>query len=184
MLPLVLADLEDRDDVRVVQAGGLLRLVAEAPDLLGCRQVPRRDHLQRDDAVEAELPRPVDDAHAPAGDLFEKLVVAEGASPAGGRCRGRRLGGGDGHLGRGGCRVAGGVSEAVVVREEGAQLVGQVGVSGQPVLAARRLTGFAGIQQLGDRLIDALLARRLRHGSTHDVTPGVAVPRGALAARA
>ena len=40
-----------------------------------------QDHLQGDDAVEADLPGPVDDAHAAAGDLLQQLVVAEVVSP-------------------------------------------------------------------------------------------------------
>ena len=42
------------------------------------RLVAEQEHLHRDDAAKAHLPRLVDDAHAAAGDFFEQFVVAEG----------------------------------------------------------------------------------------------------------
>jgi hypothetical protein len=74
---LVLADLVDRDDVRVVEAGGRLGLGLEALDVTGRRELAGEDHLQGDGTVEAHLPRPVHDAHAAAGDDFQQFVVAD-----------------------------------------------------------------------------------------------------------
>ena len=39
----------------------------------------RAVHLQRDDAIELDLPRFVHDSHAAAGDLVQQFVVAEAA---------------------------------------------------------------------------------------------------------
>ena len=45
-----------------------------------------QDHLERDGAVEAHLPRLEDDAHAAAGDLADELVIAEVTDMDGLRC--------------------------------------------------------------------------------------------------
>ena len=76
VLALVLADLVDRHDVRVVEVGRRLGLLAKPLDGVVVEPV-RQDHLQRDRAVEADLPGAVDDAHAAVGDLGLQLVVAE-----------------------------------------------------------------------------------------------------------
>ena len=93
MLALMLTHLEDRDDPRVVEVGGRLGLDVEAFDIGLGGELAGEDHLQRDGAVEANLPRPVDDAHAAPGDLLEQLVVAEvadGLGPISRRRGGRR----------------------------------------------------------------------------------------------
>ena len=77
MLALVLANLEDGDNAGMVQVGGGLGLEVEALDLGLARQVAREDHLEGDGPVEFDLPGFVDDAHAAAGDLALKFVVAE-----------------------------------------------------------------------------------------------------------
>ena len=79
-LPLVLADLVDGHDVRVVELGGGLGLGLEAPQVGRGGELAGENHFQGDDPVERRLPRLVDDAHAAAGDLFQQLVVAEQAS--------------------------------------------------------------------------------------------------------
>ncbi len=87
-----LADLVDRHDVRVVEAGGDLRLGAEAAQRHRVAEVGGPHDLQRDDAVETQLPGPVDDAHAAAGDLVEHLVTVglrQAGRDVGGRRRGR-----------------------------------------------------------------------------------------------
>ena len=40
-------------------------------------ELAREDHLERDGAVEADLPRLVDDPHAAAGELVDQLIIAE-----------------------------------------------------------------------------------------------------------
>ena len=46
------------------------------------RERPGQNHLHRDDAVQAHLPRSIDHAHAAAGDLFQQFVIAELSSRA------------------------------------------------------------------------------------------------------
>ena len=82
MLPLVLADLEDRHDRRMVEVGGGLCLGVEALDVGVIRELTGQDHLQRDLAIEASLPRLEINAHAAAGELADNLIVAEVANVA------------------------------------------------------------------------------------------------------
>ncbi len=84
-LAIVLADLVDGDDVRVVEPGDGLGLVAEPADLVVGGQRGGPDHLQGDGAVQADLSGLVDDAHAAAAELGLDLVVAEIAHPCAGR---------------------------------------------------------------------------------------------------
>lgn len=77
MAALVLADLVDGDDVRVVEVGGGLGLGAEALDLGVAGEAAGENHLEGDGAVEADLPCPPHHAHAAARDFLEQLVVAE-----------------------------------------------------------------------------------------------------------
>ena len=76
---VVLADLVDRHDVRVVEAGRPPRpRPGSAARSLGRRRAaPARIIFRATSRFEADLPGPVDDAHAAAGDLLEQLVVAE-----------------------------------------------------------------------------------------------------------
>ena len=83
MLALVLADLEDRHDARMVEVGRRLGLGVEALDVGLVGELAGEDHLERDGAVEADLPGLEDDAHAAAGDLADDLVVAEVADAGG-----------------------------------------------------------------------------------------------------
>ena len=84
-LALVLADLVDLDDVGVLQAGDGLRLGAEAVALVAPGMAAGQDHLESDEAVESELPRLVDDAHAAAADLLHDLVTGHGRQQERGR---------------------------------------------------------------------------------------------------
>jgi hypothetical protein len=79
-LPLVLAHLVDRDDVRVVERGDRLSLVLEPPQLVLAGELGGADHLEGDGAVETDLPRLVHQAHAAAAELARQLVVAEVAN--------------------------------------------------------------------------------------------------------
>src|SRR5262249_53118987 len=82
---VVLADLVNGHDVRMIEVGDGSRFGAEALHFRRGRQLAGEDHLQGDDAVEGNLPGPVDDAHAAAADLAQQLVVAEGAHRVGSR---------------------------------------------------------------------------------------------------
>ena len=77
MVSLVLADLVDRHDVRMIQVRRGLRLQAEPLEIIGRREPAGPDHLQRQHAVQADLPCLVNDAHAAFGDDLHQLVVAE-----------------------------------------------------------------------------------------------------------
>ncbi len=77
MLPLVLADLEDRNDAWMVEVGGRLGFGVEPSDFSLIGKLAGEDHLERNRAVEAHLPGAEDDPHAAAGDLANDLVVPE-----------------------------------------------------------------------------------------------------------
>src|SRR5262249_38117534 len=81
MLPLVLADLEDRYDPRMVEIRSGLSLVVKAPHIRFVRQFACPDHLQSDFAIQADLPGLVDDAHTAMGDFAEDLIIAETTDP-------------------------------------------------------------------------------------------------------
>ncbi len=89
VLVLVLADLVDRYDPRVIEPGGGLGLQVKPPDVHLVGELARQDHLERHRAIQADLAGAVDDAHAAAGDLGEQLVVAEVADLARRLRRGR-----------------------------------------------------------------------------------------------
>ena len=88
MLALVLADLVDRHDARMVEVGRRLGLGVEPLDVGLVGELAGEDHLERDGPVEADLPRLEDDAHAAAGELADDLVVAEVADAGGFGCVG------------------------------------------------------------------------------------------------
>ena len=72
----MLADAEDRHDVRVVELGDRLRLALEPPEPLRV-EVDVVDHLDGDVAAERLLHRLVDDAHPAAAQLAEDAELAE-----------------------------------------------------------------------------------------------------------
>ncbi len=78
--PALVARVIDRDDVGVIDRRRDLRLAHEpVADRLVLEQ-PGRDDLQRDRAIERELRRPVDDAHAAAaGDRLDPVAGEDGA---------------------------------------------------------------------------------------------------------
>ena len=89
VLSLVLADLENRHDVGMVEQGRRLRLGMKAI-VVGFRgQLSGENHFHRDDAVERNLAGLVDHAHAAAGDLVHELIIAQVAD-AGKLTGGRR----------------------------------------------------------------------------------------------
>ncbi len=85
--PLVLAELVDGHDPRVVEARGGGGFEPEALEL-GCARERRGQHLERDLAPELRVASAVDDPHAAAGDLREHLVLAH--APGQRRARGPR----------------------------------------------------------------------------------------------
>ncbi len=74
---VALARVVDRDDVGVVDRGGGARLAYEALAEVGVLGQLRGDELQRDGAVEVELERPVDHAHAAAARDPQDAVAGE-----------------------------------------------------------------------------------------------------------
>ncbi len=77
MMPLVLADLVDRDDVGMVQMRRGLGFQAKPLEVVGRGEPPGPDHLQRQHAVQADLPGLEDDAHPAFRDDLDQLIIAE-----------------------------------------------------------------------------------------------------------
>ena len=77
MLAVMLADLVDGDDIRVLQVGRGFGLAQKACDLVRTGQGAGADHFEGHVPIQVRLPGLPDHAHAAAGDFFEKLVVAE-----------------------------------------------------------------------------------------------------------
>ena len=71
-----LAEVEHADGVRVLEPRARLRLVVEALDPLRIRRHLRVEHLDCDDAIDRDLARLVDDAHAALADTSLDLVPA------------------------------------------------------------------------------------------------------------
>ena len=86
-----LAAVEDRDDVRVGEAGGVRRLSTEALDELLVVRVPAVQHLDGDPAAQLLVLGEVDVGHAAAAELPGDAVAP------------REEGAGEGVLGRHGC---------------------------------------------------------------------------------
>ena len=78
---VLLARAVDGHDVRVVDRGRHPHLADEALGVRAVGDALRRDDLQRDAAVERELRRPVDDAHAAA--TGDRLDAAAGEALTG-----------------------------------------------------------------------------------------------------
>jgi hypothetical protein len=157
VLPLLLADLVDGDDVGVLEAGGGPGFLLEAAHVGFVGELPAQDHLQGDDAVEADLPRLEHHPHAAAGDLLQQLVVAEVA----GGVQHRHGLGEDLFLGHRrdlvrrlrGERGPGAVLEGGAGVEEGGQLLGQVGVARQELVGRQRQAGLQRLEVGCDCLV-------------------------------
>ena len=67
----------------MVERGDGLGFEAEPLQLGGRREPRRQQHLERDDAVQAELPRFVHRAHAAASEFANQFVIAEAARVGG-----------------------------------------------------------------------------------------------------
>src|SRR5262245_22587617 len=72
---LVLAYLVDLDELRVLQARDRFGFTAKPGQLLGAGVSSGQDHLQGDDAVEAELPGLVNYRHPAAAEPAEDFVA-------------------------------------------------------------------------------------------------------------
>lgn len=94
--PVVLADVEDGDDVRVVETAGGARLAGEALAGGGVERV--REHLHGDVTADQRIAGQIDLAHAAAAEQADGLEAADVVelahrgpmgSPGAGRSRGR-----------------------------------------------------------------------------------------------
>src|SRR5262249_54921403 len=143
-------NLVDRDDVWVVQVGHVLGLTSKALQIRRQGAVPGAHHLEGNQALWPLLLHFVDDAHAPAPELFEALVLAEGgrAWVPGPHPWQRRLHG-DRHLER----LAKGIEEALVLQER-PQRVGQVRVASQQFLGGRGPAGVRRLEVIEDDVVE------------------------------
>ena len=69
MPALALAGLVDGNNVRMIEVCRSFGFGAKAFDGFGRGELLGRDQLERHGAVQAELPRPIDDAHPAVADL-------------------------------------------------------------------------------------------------------------------
>ena len=76
---LVLADFVNRHDVRVAQFRGRPGFGPESLAKHLARERAAHEHFQGDDAVEVDLARLIDHAHAAARYFFEQLVITKPA---------------------------------------------------------------------------------------------------------
>jgi hypothetical protein len=72
---LMLAEIKHLDDVGVAQGRHRLGLDQEAPALLAIGVRARQHHLERHQALQAQVPGLVDDAHAVAAQFVANLVA-------------------------------------------------------------------------------------------------------------
>src|SRR5260370_30808534 len=77
LLAVMLAYLVNGHDIRMLQAGRCFRLRPKPLHEIVTRKLAKEQHLNRDDAVQTHLARPIDNAHATDGDFLQQLVVAE-----------------------------------------------------------------------------------------------------------
>ena len=166
MLTLVFADFVDRHDVRMIEVGRRLGLLAEPAHVVGRSELAAQDHLQRHRAFQALLASFVDHAHAAAGNLAEQFVVAEITDPV----DDRRLAAGPPNHGRWSARRPHAIFPAascsgrasslhgVAIAEKRLQLFGQIRIARQHHAAVDRLPRLDRVQILGQRLLQALLA--------------------------
>ena len=74
---VALADLINRDDAWVLQAGGRFGLAPKALQMRFGRPMSERDHLQGNDPVQTLLARAIDNSLAAATNFLQQFVVAE-----------------------------------------------------------------------------------------------------------
>jgi hypothetical protein len=155
--PVMLADAEHGNDVRVMQPSGGPRFQAKSLQMHGIEQPGGGQHLERDVPVQGPLDGFVDDAHPAAADFSNDGKIADLAKHTG---RDRRL-----------------AVQAVVGlgmplqqrkrRQQFTQLVGQLGAAARVLFDAGSLAGpQPGDEDVGDLLeIVADVRRFVGHGS-------------------
>src|SRR6266566_3122337 len=74
---VALADFVDRNNLRMFQTRCCLRFVPKTLQVRRARPLAEPDHLERDGAIKAFLPRAINHALSAATNLFEQLVVAK-----------------------------------------------------------------------------------------------------------
>src|SRR5579885_176203 len=77
-------EIENRADVRMIQASQRQRLIAESLARPRIRQQPRRQHLQRNVPLQPQIPRAVHHTHPANPNLLNHLVMAERLAHHGG----------------------------------------------------------------------------------------------------
>ncbi len=171
VLAVVAADFVDGHDVGVVQVGGGLGLLAKAGHIGRAGELTAQDHLERHNAIERDLPRPVHDAHAAAGDLLQKLIIAEVAN-------GRARAGAARATGTNGFQVGqllldrpGQSLHGVAVGEEGAQVGGQIGMLLDEPGAVGRGSRLDGVEVVGQDPFESLVAFGDGRGFGHGDSP-------------
>jgi len=133
--------------VRVVEVGRRLGLLVEAADLVGGREGAGQDHLEGDGAFEADLAGAIHHAHPAAGDLATEFIVPK-VRHVRAQSKRRRLGGVG--IDGGFTEWAGDPFKAILIGEEAAQVVGDVAMTGQQLIAVRPLAGVHGLKVRGD----------------------------------
>ena len=73
------ADLVNSHDVWMLEAGRRRSFRTKPFHKLRTGERTKQQHLHRDDAVQAQMSRPINNAHAAARDFFEQFVIAESA---------------------------------------------------------------------------------------------------------
>ncbi len=149
--PSGLPELVDRHDVVVLKPSGRLRLEAEAKHVRVVGELSRQTHLHRDRAVQLQIADAVDDPHAAAADLVEDLVAGD----LGGRARGVAIVGDR----LGGDRLAEPL-HALVIVDERRELIRDVGVPRQQLVAIRLGAGLDDGHERENRLVEARAAFR------------------------
>jgi hypothetical protein len=115
VLAVGFAAVIDGDDVGVVEAAGLVCLLAEATNFLLATQVAGPNHLQRHQPVRTVLARPVDDTHSAPTQDAEDVVTGQGREAR----RARAVRRPEGAVRRGLLLVAGGARQGRALRGGG-----------------------------------------------------------------
>jgi len=82
MLPEMFPDLVDREDVWVVEVGRGFGLGMEAGHIRRTGQLAGQDHLERDFAIQRNLPGSKDHSHPTPSDLRNEFVIPKIADRA------------------------------------------------------------------------------------------------------
>ena len=145
VLTFVLADFVNRHDVGVIEIGRRLGLGAKTLHVGSGGELAGQDHLESYDAIEADLPRFVDDAHAAAGKLLDQLVVAKVPQPRTRRTR-SFIGPDGGFTNLRLVHRVGKTIHLLLVGEECTQIVSQRGMPPQQFLMIGLLAGVDVLQ--------------------------------------